>query len=186
MYAAVPRIVPTPVIIAGVVIVGDIERFDGEAVVSTAFASPKSRTLTVPSLVSAIFAGFQIPMNDSFLMGGFERLCDLPGDPERLLDRNPAARDALVQALAVHEFENKELLPVEFVEAVDLRDMRMIQGGEELGFATEASDTIRIVRERYGHDLERDFPSELGVFRAIDFAHAAAAEQGDDLVAAEP
>ena len=60
MYAAVPRIIPTPVIIAGDVIVGDIDgsptpRPSG----SSAFASPKSSTFTVPSARSLMFAGFR-------------------------------------------------------------------------------------------------------------------------------
>jgi hypothetical protein len=46
MYAAVPRMMPTPVIIAGVVIVGDCDTFGFLAdAVSSAFASPKSNTL---------------------------------------------------------------------------------------------------------------------------------------------
>ena len=49
MYAAVPRIIPTPVIIAGVVMVGDCDTFGALPTGSIAFARPKSSTLTVPS-----------------------------------------------------------------------------------------------------------------------------------------
>ena len=50
MYAAVPRIIPACVI-AGVVIVGDIDRLADEPAAGTiAFARPKSSTFTVPSL----------------------------------------------------------------------------------------------------------------------------------------
>ncbi len=60
MYAAVPRIMPTPVIMAGVVSVGDIDMFDEEpAVGSIAFARPKSSTFTVPSDRTLMFAGFR-------------------------------------------------------------------------------------------------------------------------------
>ena len=61
MYAAVPRITPTPVIIAGDVIVGEfvsVERGAARAA-SVAFARPKSSTLTLPSCVSAMLAGFR-------------------------------------------------------------------------------------------------------------------------------
>jgi len=59
MYAAVPRIMPACVI-AGVVIVGDIDALaDGVSVGSIAFARPKSSTLTVPSGRTLIFAGFR-------------------------------------------------------------------------------------------------------------------------------
>ena len=59
MYAAVPRIIPACVI-AGVVIVGDIDMFGDEpATASVAFARPKSRTFTVPSLRTLMLAGLR-------------------------------------------------------------------------------------------------------------------------------
>ena len=57
--AAVPRIIPACVI-AGVVIVGDIEMVDAIApTASRAFASPKSSTFAVPSSRTLMFAGFR-------------------------------------------------------------------------------------------------------------------------------
>ncbi len=59
MYAAVPRIMPISVI-AGVVMVGDIEALaDIVPAGAAAFASPKSSTFTVPSARTLIFAGFR-------------------------------------------------------------------------------------------------------------------------------
>ena len=62
MYAAVPRMTLTPVIIApraGDVIVGElVTSFDGPCG-SIALARPKSSTFTVPPLVSAMLAGFR-------------------------------------------------------------------------------------------------------------------------------
>ena len=56
MYAAVPRVTPTPVIAcrrrlqeAGVVMVGDCETFGALPTGSIALARPKSKTFTVPS-----------------------------------------------------------------------------------------------------------------------------------------
>jgi hypothetical protein len=59
--AAVPRVIPISVI-AGVVMVGDIDGLaEPEAgwAGSMASASPKSRTLTVPSSWTLMFAGFR-------------------------------------------------------------------------------------------------------------------------------
>ena len=60
MYAAVPRIMPACVI-AGVVIVGDIDEIRRRArpTGSIAFARPKSSTFTVPSARTLMFAGFR-------------------------------------------------------------------------------------------------------------------------------
>ena len=59
-----PRITPTPVIIAGEVMVGDCDRAcpaeaRGAEAGSIAFARPKSRTFTVPSARTLILAGFR-------------------------------------------------------------------------------------------------------------------------------
>ena len=60
MYAAVPSIMPTPVIIAGDVIVGDaVASMRPPLAGSSAFANPKSSTFTVPSGRTLIFAGFR-------------------------------------------------------------------------------------------------------------------------------
>ena len=72
-----------------------------------------------------------------------------------------------------------------FFEAVDARDVRMIQRREDLRFALEAREAIGIVRERVRQDLDRDVAIQLRVARAIDLAHAACADRGDDFVDAE-
>ena len=56
IYAAVPMI--TPICVAAAVRVGDSDG-SPSGVVSSAFASPKSRTLTVPSCRTLILAGFK-------------------------------------------------------------------------------------------------------------------------------
>jgi hypothetical protein len=95
MYAAVPRIIPACGI-AGGVIVGDIETLaDATPIGSIALANPKSRTLTVPSARTLMFAGFQIAVNDPLLVCGFQAVRDLLRDRQRLVERNRAARDAL-------------------------------------------------------------------------------------------
>ena len=51
--------------------------------------------------------------------------------------------------------------------------------------AVEALAELRIGGERLGQNLDRDGPVEARVARAIDLAHAARAEGGQDLVGAE-
>ena len=58
MYAAVPRIIPACVACSECV--GDLDRLGDEpAAGSVAFAKPKSRTFTVPSGRTLMFAGFK-------------------------------------------------------------------------------------------------------------------------------
>jgi len=64
-------------------------------------------------------------------------------------------------------------------------NIRMIQGGESLGFTREARQAIGIVRQRLGQDLDRHVTIELGVARTEDLPHATFADRSDDLVDAE-
>jgi hypothetical protein len=61
----------------------------------------------------------------------------------------------------------------------------MVQGREGFRFTLEASQAIRIVGERLGQDLDRDVPIEPGVTGSIDFAHASATDEVDQLEDAE-
>jgi len=107
-------------------------------------------------------------MDDALLMRRFEGFRDLLSDAECFIDGNRAACDALVQALAVDQLQYEELRTVDFFEAMDLRDVRMVERGEHLGFTAESRDALGIVGERRRQDLQRDVSTELGVFGAID------------------
>ena len=147
MYAAVPRIIPACVI-AGVVIVGDIDRLGDEpAAGSIAFARPKSSTFTVPSGAHLDVRGLQIAVNDALLVRGFERLGDLLRDGQRFVERNRAARDALREIVALDELHHERGDAAAFFEAVDRGDVRMIQRGEHFRFALEAREPIGIGRD---------------------------------------
>ena len=61
----------------------------------------------------------------------------------------------------------------------------MVERGQHLRLALEACEAIGIERERVGDDLQRDVATELRIARAIDLAHPARAEGGDDLIRAE-
>ena len=51
--------------------------------------------------------------------------------------------------------------------------------------ALEPCHVVRIARQRRGQDLQRDFPLELRVPRAVHLAHPARAERREDLLWAE-
>jgi hypothetical protein len=82
-----------------------------------------------------------------------------------------------VRVLALDELHDQRAPGARIFNAVDLRDVRMVEGGECLRFAFETHQTIRIARERLRQNLERDIAIELRVARAIDLAHATRAEQ---------
>ena len=108
----------------------------------------------------------------------------LPGNGERL-DERQAARGAqptwstrLGERRAPDQFhdERLRLAWTAAFEAVDRRDVRVVQGGEHLRLALEAGDALGIGRKGRRQNLDRDVTIELGIACAVDLAHAAGAQ----------
>ena len=140
-------------------------------------------------------------MHDPLVVGDLESLGDLARNRQRRREWQPTAasvllRDAgkhLRKRLAVHEFENEEpdgrLLRIvrsgRLLEAVDRADVGVVQRREHPGLALEASEAIRVARERAGQDLDGDITTQLRVPCLVDVTHPARSEQGGQLIAAE-
>ena len=185
MYAAVPRMTPICVI-AGVVIVGELVTpgLNADAG-SSAFARPKSRTFTVPSGRSLMFAGFRSRWMTpcSCAASSASEIC--PRDRQGFADRNRALRDAIRERGTLDEFEDKRMRRATVLEAVNRGDVRMIQRRQHLGFAPESREPIRIQRERFGQHLQRHVAIQLRVARAIHLPHPARTEDSKDFIGAE-
>ena len=61
----------------------------------------------------------------------------------------------------------------------------MIQRRERFCFARESRQTVSVMRERFGQDLDRDVAVQLGVASAKDLPHAPFADRRDDFVNAQ-
>ena len=51
--------------------------------------------------------GLEVAMDDTLLVRGFERVGNLPGDGQRLVERDGPARDPLRQVLALDQFHDE-------------------------------------------------------------------------------
>jgi len=70
-------------------------------------------------------------------------------------------------------------------KSVDRGDVWVIERGEYLRLAFEAREPIGILRKRVRQNFDRHIAPEPRVARAIDLAHAARADEGDDVVRPE-
>jgi hypothetical protein len=61
----------------------------------------------------------------------------------------------------------------------------MIQRGEHFGFTLQTSESLDVSGQRVGQDLDRDDTLQVGVYGAIDLAHAAGANPAADFIYAE-
>jgi len=127
----------------------------------------------------------QIAMDDALPVRRVERLGHLSGDGERLVQREPPFGDAVGQRRSLDQLHDDGADAVGLGQAVDRRDVRMVERGQHLRFALESGQPLAIGRELCGNDLQRDVAVEGGVPRPIHLAHAAGAEPARHLVDAE-
>jgi hypothetical protein len=116
-------------------------------------------------------------VNDPFLVRGVERIGNLPGDCERLGDRERAARQPIGKGVPLHQLQHQRPKALGFLDAVDCADMRMVQRGEHSRFPLETRQTFRIGAEDARQDFDRDIAPEPRVARAIHLPHPARPEQ---------
>jgi hypothetical protein len=76
-----------------------------------------------------------------------EGLGHLPRDGEHVLERERPPLEPLGEVLPGHQLEDEERLAVRLVEAVDRGDVRVVEGGEEVGFAAEPREALLVARE---------------------------------------
>src|SRR5262245_2410029 len=124
-------------------------------------------------------------MNDTLLMSGLECLRNLMRNLERFFRGNRSAFDALGQRFAFDKLHHQEVAAINFLYAVNRCDIRMIQGCQDAGFTLESRNTIGIVAERFGKELDRDTTSQLRIGSLIDIAHSAGSDVTSDLVMCE-
>jgi hypothetical protein len=70
------------------------------------------------------------------------------------------------------------------LDTVQVRDVRVIEGGENERFSFEASESCGIVRNSRGKHLDRDVTLQSRVARAVHFAHTAGVDRGKDFASA--
>lgn len=107
-------------------------------------------------------------MDDALRVRRRERAGELSGAAHDLVFRHRAARQTVGQRLGVHELKGKSGHVPALFEAVDAGNVGMVEQREELGFAAEACETARVGGQRSRQDLERDFPLQVHIPRAID------------------
>ncbi len=111
-----------------------------------------------------------------------ERFSDLLRDRQRFVRRKPAGGDPIRERRPLDQLHDEGVHAICVLEPVDLRDLRMIERGQHLGFALEAEEAIAIAGKALGQHLDRHVAIELRVASAVDHTHSACAEPFDDSI----
>jgi hypothetical protein len=123
-------------------------------------------------------------MDDALFMGRVERVGNLPCQGQSFVDGQRPLADPARQRDTVDQLEDQGLPAAGLFEAVNRRDVGMIESGKGLRLSPEAREPVRLELVRAREHLEHDVAIELGVVGAEHLTHAAAAEQGQDAVRA--
>ena len=114
-------------------------------------------------------------MDDAFVVRGFERARNLARDGESFVEWNGAFSDQAGQRGAFDQLHDEVIR----ADVVEVADVGMVQRGDGAGF------TIEALGESFFGDFDGDFAAEARVVGAVDLAHPARAEIGQDFVGTE-
>ena len=125
-------------------------------------------------------------MRDALPVRLVERVGDLGGDLQGLVERERALFKARGERLAVEMRHHQVVSAVDAADVVNTADVRMVQGrdGACLALETRSRKSVSLAGSA-GEDLDGDGAIEPRVPRSIDFTHAARPKGGEDLVRAE-
>ena len=101
--------------------------------------------------------------DDTLLMRRLEGFSDLLGNRQRLVYGNRPLRDPIRQRRPLNQLQDERPRPLGFLDAVDLRDVGMVETGQYLRLSLKPSEAIRRVSECVRQYLQRDLAVELGV-----------------------
>ena len=145
--------ITTPACVAAAVIVGeDVMSGDDPSPVS-AFARPKSSTLTCPPGVSFTLAGFRSRWTIPFSCAASSARAICRAIASASSSGIGPARDPLRERLAFDELEHQRLEAVRLLEPVDRRDVRVVERRQHLRLALEPRQALGILRQPSGSTL---------------------------------
>ena len=124
-------------------------------------------------------------MHDRRGVGRGQRRRRLDADVKDLAKRQRSALETLAHGFALDEFRYQESCGVVIADLVDRQDVGMIERRCGPSLVKKAGEAFRIAAELAAQDFQSHRPSEGGIERLVNCAHAAAAQQALNLIAAD-
>ena len=155
------------------------------AFVAGNFGEAEIEDFGVAALGDEDVGGLDVAMDDAFAVGGVERVGDLNGEIEQIVEFHGAAGDGVLQGLAVEKFHGDEGFAVGFADIVNRADVGMVQGGCGLSFSLEAREGLRVFRDVVRQEFQCYETVETDILGFVHDAHATAAEAFQDAIVRE-
>ena len=117
-------------------------------------------------------------MHHALSMSLVQRVGDLDGVPQSLVERQGTFLQPVGQRLTLEVLHDQEVDPVLFTDVMERADVRMIQARDRTGLALEALLELGMVGEVSRKHFDGDGAIEPGVFGFVDFSHSARTDGG--------
>ena len=127
-----------------------------------------------------------VAMDDPLSVSGIERVSHLDRDLERGVGGERPACEPVAQRLALEPLHHDEERALRLADVMDRTDVGMIQRRRCPRFPLESPQTLPVAVHLGRQDLDGDFAPEARVARGVHLAHAAGADERDDLVGPKP
>ena len=121
-------------------------------------------------------------MNDPLAVRRLKRIGNVDADFKQRVELHRLAVDAMLQRHALQQFHGDERHARIPVNVVNGADAGMIQRGRRLRLALEPFKRGLVGRRILRKEFQGNLAPELGVLRAVDHAHATAAQLLDDAI----
>jgi hypothetical protein len=121
-------------------------------------------------------------MDHALVVRRLQRRRGLSSQLQRLLHRQNSRPESFGQRLALDQLEHQARYAVGLLQPVDRRDVRVVQGGQHVGFPFEARESVGVSGNLVRQGFDRNLALQLGVGRSVDLTHAPRAERRGDLI----
>ena len=147
-------------------------------------AEPKIENPSIPVTIDHDVGRFQIAMQKTNIVCGGQSGANLTRELKCLVLRQPAdAAHQRREFFAFDVFHRKKMTAIDLADVVNAADIFVRDLPCHAHLAMKARQRRAIAQQVFRKKLECDRLSEFQIVSAIDFAHAAFAEQADDAIA---
>jgi hypothetical protein len=148
----------------------------GDTAARREFGETKIKNLGLPVRRDENVGGLDGAMNDAFGVSGVERIGDLNSQIQHQLYRHGLSADPTLERLTVEELHGQERPIILLPNFMNCADVEMIESRSGAGFAPEAFECLRVIREFVRQKFQCDMTPETEIFGLVNNTHPTAAD----------
>ena len=133
--------------------------------IAAAFARVRFRQTEVQHLDPAVgcdldVAGLQVTVDDALFVSLLDSFGHLSSNVYRLVDGNRTFREPRGKVFTLDELHHQKQLAIGLFQSVERGNAGVIQGPEQLRFAAQPCEPLRVLRKFFREDLDGDVAAE--------------------------